>query len=87
MSSSGAHRDCIQRETWCIWDPMPEFPITLPHLIRRLQHSAQVDLIPLPESTLYPSQGLRIWAQGCRLCRGKSSTFRVCVFLLGTENI
>jgi hypothetical protein len=49
---------------------MPELTITSPYvhpLQSRLQHIyygqpyARVDLNPMPESTLSPSQGLRIW--------------------------
>jgi hypothetical protein len=44
-----------------------DYNLTLCPLQSRLQHIyhgqpyARVDLIPMPESTLYPSQGLWIW--------------------------
>ncbi len=50
-----------------VWDPMPELTIT--SLQSRLQYMyhlqpyARVDLNPMPESTLSPNQGLRIWSQ------------------------
>jgi hypothetical protein len=52
-----------------VWDPMPELTITSPYvdLQSRLQHMYQgqpygrVDIDPMSESTLSPSQGLRIW--------------------------
>jgi hypothetical protein len=51
------------------WDPMPELTITSPNVHSRVdsntftigQPYARVDLNPMPESTLSPSQGLRIW--------------------------
>jgi hypothetical protein len=64
------------------WDPMPELTITSPYALQsRLQcmyHGqfyAKVDRNPVPESTLFPSQGLWIWPQmlkgGDGLCWGR----------------
>ncbi len=65
------------KETHGVWDPMPEFSITLP-LQSRLQHIyhwqryAKVDLNPMPaESTLSPRDfgfGLRSGLQEDPLC-------------------
>jgi hypothetical protein len=52
---------------------MPELKITSPYVVARVDSNnfsmgigkpfASVDLSPLPESTLSPSQGLRIWRE------------------------
>ncbi len=58
----------IQRQTWCMGSYVGvDYNFTLCPLQGRLQHTyhgqpyAKVDLNPMPESTLSPSQGLRIW--------------------------
>jgi hypothetical protein len=62
-NTGGVHRGCIQRETWCMGlYAVVDYYLTL----CRLQHMyhrepyARVDLNPMPESTLSPSQGLGI---------------------------
>jgi hypothetical protein len=51
------------------WDLLPELIITTPYVHSRVnsttfgQPNARVDLNPMPESTIYPSQGLMIWPQ------------------------
>jgi len=60
--------DRIQTKTWCL-GPIAEvdYDLTLCPLQSRLQHIyhgqlfTRVDLNPIPESTLSPSQGLWIW--------------------------
>ncbi len=58
------------KEKHGVWDPMPELTITSPYVHSRVdsntftmvnQPYARVDLNPTAESTLSPSQGLRIW--------------------------
>ncbi len=57
-----------EKNAWYV--RMPELNLTLCRLQSRLQHIchgqsyARVDLNPMPESTLSPSQGLRIWPRG-----------------------
>jgi hypothetical protein len=63
-------RGRIQRKTWCM-GPFAgvDYNLTLCRLLSRLQHihhgqpHTWVDLNPIPESTLSPCQGLRIWPQ------------------------
>ncbi len=65
------YRGRIQRKTWCIRSYAGVgYNITLCPLQSRLRHIyhgrigqpyARVDLNPMAESTLSPSQGLRIW--------------------------
>ncbi len=62
------HWGRIQRETWCMGPYAgADYNLTLCLLQSRLQHIqhgqpyAKVDLNPVPESTLSPSQGLWIW--------------------------
>jgi hypothetical protein len=61
-------RGRIQRKTWCMGSyARVDYNLTLCPLQSRLQHIyhgqpyATVDLNPMPESTLFPSQGLWIW--------------------------
>ncbi len=63
-------RGQIQRKTWCMGTYAGvDYNLTLCPLQSRLQHIyhgqpyARVDLNPVPESTLSPSQGLWIWPQ------------------------
>ncbi len=57
------------KEKHGVWDPMPELTITSPYVHSRVdsqhiyhgQPYARVDLNPMPESYLSPSQGLWIW--------------------------
>jgi hypothetical protein len=61
------------KEKHVVWDPMPELTITSPYVHSRVdsntfsmsigQPYAKVDLNPLAEWTLSPSQGLWIWPQ------------------------
>ncbi len=54
----------MDRETR--WDPMLELAVTSPYVDSNRYHRqpyARVDLNPMPEPTLSPSQGLRIWPQ------------------------
>ncbi len=60
----------IQRKKIYVWDPMPELTITSPYVHSRVdlntftmgigQPYARVDLNPMPEFSLSPSQGLWI---------------------------
>ncbi len=44
-----------------VWDPMPELTI-YPHQVgSRVDYNTFTAGNPMPESTLSPSQGLRIW--------------------------
>ncbi len=61
------------KEKYGIWDPaIVDYNLTLCRRQSRLQHIyhgkpyARVDLNPMQESTLSPSQGLRIWPQYVR---------------------
>jgi hypothetical protein len=53
------------KEKPCVWNPMLELSITSPYVHFRVGYNGQpyarVDLNPMPESTLSPSQGLGIW--------------------------
>ncbi len=62
-------RDCIQRKTWCIGPYVGvDYNVAVCRLQSRLQHIyhgqpyVRVDLNPVPELTLSPSKGLRIWS-------------------------
>ncbi len=72
------NRDCIRRDSWCMG---PYAGVDYNHTLCRLHHNyrwqsyACVDLSPTPESTLSPSQGLRIWPQ------------EACMFTLGGNSI
>ena len=46
-----------------VWDPMPELSITSPYVHSRVDSNTFTMGIPMPESTLSPSQGLWIWPQ------------------------
>ncbi len=56
------------KEKRSVWDPVPELTITLSQLQKPTHVPwatlCQVDLNPIPKSTLSPSQGFRIWHQG-----------------------
>jgi hypothetical protein len=45
------------KEKHGVWDPMPELTITSPYV----EYSTFIMGNPMPESTLSPSMGLRIW--------------------------
>jgi hypothetical protein len=57
------------KEKHGFWDPMPELTINSHYVyiqrrLKQIYHGqpyARVDLNPMPESTLSPGQGLRIW--------------------------
>jgi hypothetical protein len=61
-----ATRHSIQREIWCTGPYAGvDYNLTL-CLLQHMYHAQpynRVDLDPMPESTLSPSQGLRIWPQ------------------------
>ncbi len=50
------------KEQHGVWDPMTT-PESIPTHLPRGQPYAKVDLNPMPEATLSPSQGLSIWPQ------------------------
>ncbi len=64
----GVYRDCIQRETLCMGlYAGVDYNLTLCDRLQHMYHGkpyVRVDLNPMPESTLSPSQGLRIWPLG-----------------------
>ncbi len=60
----------IQRKAWCMGLYAGVDYITSPYVPSRVhiyhgQPYARVDLNPMPESTLFPSQGLRFWPLEC----------------------
>jgi hypothetical protein len=44
-----------------VWEPMRELTTTYPYVDSDIYLYARVDLNPMPESTLSPSQGITIW--------------------------
>jgi hypothetical protein len=66
------HRGRIQRKTWCM-GPYAGVDYTSPYVDTRVDSNTftmgqpypRVDHNPMPEPTLSPSQGLRIWPQYC----------------------
>ncbi len=46
-----------------VWGPMPQMTITSRYVHSRVDSNTFIIGNPMPESTLYPSQGLWIWSQ------------------------
>jgi hypothetical protein len=66
IPSKSQYTEAEFKEKYGVWDPMPELTITAPYVDSRFdsntftmdgQPYARVDLYPLPESPLFPSQG------------------------------